>query len=219
MILHLWLPYLDFGFYRCDFHILTLDFTIALPISWHWVSPHDFHVLIMMNDLSAWLEWWMALWHLYLYADIALCTSHWWIVTLWSHFMHLASCTRFGFDLDCLSTHYMHFVLWRLEALLLMIVIFAFYLDLMMWILVNDFVVMVCIDLAVSAAMPIYLCDLSPLSARCIASFTPCISVIALDTWCHSMWVHAFVLSILNLHVAFTMDCRLTLYPPCALCS
>ena len=39
MILHLWLPYLDFGFYPCDFHILTLDFTLALPISWHWILP------------------------------------------------------------------------------------------------------------------------------------------------------------------------------------
>ena len=39
MILHLWLPYLDVGFYPCDFHILTLDFTLALPISWHWILP------------------------------------------------------------------------------------------------------------------------------------------------------------------------------------
>ena len=23
----------------CDFHILTLDFTLALPISWHWILP------------------------------------------------------------------------------------------------------------------------------------------------------------------------------------
>ena len=92
MILHLWLPYLDFGFYPCDFHILTLDFTLALPISWHWILPlwspcidlgldHDGFSLSMMVDGT--------LPTFTIYADIALCTSHWWIVTLWSHFTHL----------------------------------------------------------------------------------------------------------------------------------
>ena len=63
----------------CDFHILTLDFTLVTSISWHWIlhlhCPYldigfylcDLHALIldliMMDSLSAW--WLMALCQLY----------------------------------------------------------------------------------------------------------------------------------------------------------
>ena len=79
-ILASWLPYLDFGFCTCIAHILTLDFTFVISMHWSWT----------------W-SWWILYphhgwWHFAIftiYADIALCNSHWWIVTLWSHFTHL----------------------------------------------------------------------------------------------------------------------------------
>ena len=72
------LPFISWSC-TCDFHILTLDFTLVTSISWLWIlhlhCPYldigfylcDLHALIldliMMNSLSAW--WLMALCQLY----------------------------------------------------------------------------------------------------------------------------------------------------------
>ena len=102
-IFHLCWPYLDIGF--C--HVISMSW------SWWILYPHhdwrQFAIFTSMRTLR-----------------FAILMN----VIIWGHFTHLASCTRLGFDLDCLSTHYMHFAPWRLEALLHIIVIFALYLDL-----------------------------------------------------------------------------------------
>ena len=181
----------------CDFHILTLDFTFVNSISWLWIlhlhCPYlDIGFLLMIS--MSW-SWWMIYphdlsdeWHFAnftIYADIALCNFHSWIVTLWSHFTHLVvdTCSWDCSRLILLTIATLQHDDVSLPSFLRMILHITLIIVLTLWLSCWSECAFNALH---STHVTVYFTCLM------LSPSTPCISVIALDTWCHSMWVHAF---------------------------